>query len=152
MKKLLILATILLPVNAYANPQTCMAAAMYFEARNQGIFGMLAVGVGIRNRGDHPDYPSTVCGVVRQGRLSDGRLRKWQCQFTFYCDGKPEDPEDQKAWTMAQYLAGLVIESQLMLVGMENATHYHATTVRPQWAQRFVVCKRIGSHIFYEQR
>ena len=152
MKKLLILATILLPVNAYANPQTCMAEAMYFEARNQGIFGMLAVGVVIRNRVDHPDYPSTVCGVVRQGRLSDGRLRKWQCQFTFYCDGKPEDPEDQKAWTMAQYLAGLVIESQLMLVGMENATHYHATTVRPQWAQRFVVCKRIGSHIFYEQR
>ena len=129
-----------------------MAEAMYFEARNQGIFGMLAVGVVIRNRVDHPDYPSTVCGVVRQGRLSDGRLYKWQCQFTFYCDGKPEDPEDQKAWTMAQYLAGLVIESQLMLVGMENATHYHATTVRPQWAQRFVVCKRIGSHIFYEQR
>tara|TARA_R100001163_G_scaffold6920_1_gene7474 strand:+ start:405 stop:878 length:474 start_codon:yes stop_codon:yes gene_type:complete len=149
MKRLLLLAALLIPNEAEADSQTCMAEAMYFEARGEGWRGMLAVGVVIRNRVDHPGYPSTICGVVRQGRLSDGRLRKWQCQFTFFCDGKPEDPEDHRAWSMAQSLSTIVIEGQVMLVGMENVTHYHTVNVKPLWAKQFAARRRIGSHIFY---
>lgn len=90
MKRLLLLAVLLIPNEAQADPQTCMAEAMYFEARGEGWRGMLAVGVVIRNRVAHPGYPSTICGVVRQGRLSDGRLRKWQCQFTFSATASPK--------------------------------------------------------------
>jgi len=152
MKRLLLRAALLIPNEAQADPQTCMAEAMYFEARSQGVLGMLAVGVVIRNRVDHPAYPSTVCGVVRQGRLSDGRVYKWQCQFTFYCDGKPEIPTDPEAWTTARSLAKIVLDSRLTMQGLENATHYHATTVQPTWARRFRPCKQIGEHIFYVSR
>ena len=129
--------------------QRCMAEAMYFEARGEGWRGMLAVGVVIRNRVAPPGYPSPICGVVRQGRLSDGLMRKWQCQFTFFCDGKPEDPEDRAAWSMAQGLSKIVIEGQVMLTGMEGVTHYHTTSVQPPWAKQFAAKRRIGSHIFY---
>ena len=152
MKKLIPLLLVLIPATAKADPQTCMAEAMYFEARSQGVVGMLAIGVVIRNRVKHPGYPSTVCGVVRQGRLSDGRLYKWQCQFTFYCDGKPEIPTDQEAWTTARSLAKIVLDSHLTMQGLEKATHYHSTTVQPTWAERFRPAKQIGGHIFYVSR
>ena len=152
MKKLIPLIILLLPAKAKADAQTCMAQAMYFEARSQGVLGMLAVGVVIRNLVDHPDYPSTVCKVIKQGRLSDGRVYKWQCQFTFYCDGKPEIPTDQEAWTTALSLARIVLDSRLTMQGLENATHYHSTTVQPTWAERFRPCKQIGGHIFYASR
>jgi len=152
MKKLIPLIILLIPATAKADAQTCMAQAMYFEARSQGVLGMLAVGVVIRNRVDHPAYPATVCKVIKQGRLSDGQLRLNQCQFSYFCDGKPEIPTDQEAWTTARSLARIVLDSRLTLQGLENATHYHATTVQPTWARRFRPCKQIGEHIFYVSR
>jgi spore germination cell wall hydrolase CwlJ-like protein len=152
MKKLIPLIILLIPATAKADPQTCMAEAMYFEARSQGVLGMLAIGVVIRNRVKHHGYPSTVCKVIKQGRLSDGQLRLNQCQFSYFCDGKPEIPTDPEAWTTARSLAKIVLDSHLMLQGLENATHYHATTVHPPWAERFRPCKQIGGHIFYASR
>jgi len=46
---------------AQGSEQKCLAEAIYFEARDQGPLGMLAVGVVIQNRVDHPNYPDTVC-------------------------------------------------------------------------------------------
>ena len=152
MRVLLALIILLFPIRALATPLKCMAEAMYFEARNQGTYGMLAVVVVITNRVDHPNYPTTVCEVVRQGRRLNGRMRRYQCQFSYYCDGKPERPTDLVAWTIAQSLARLVLETNLVLLGLENATHYHTTTVNPSWAAHFQPCLKIGEHIFYEQR
>ena len=66
----------------------CLAEAMYFEARNQGWKGMLAVGVVIQNRVKDPRYPSDICSVVRQGKYWQGHPVKHKCQFSYYCDGK----------------------------------------------------------------
>jgi spore germination cell wall hydrolase CwlJ-like protein len=48
-----------------------------------------------------------------------------------------------------QSLSTIVIEGQVMLVGMEGVTHYHTTSVQPPWAKQFAARRRIGSHIFY---
>ena len=127
----------------------CMAEAIYFESRNQTDIGQLAVAVVIRNRMDHPDYPDTACKVARQGRLSDGRLRRHQCQFSYYCDGKPETFEDLRAWRKAINLARITLEAQLEIVGLNDATHYHATYVQPDWASDLEPCTQIGDHRFY---
>ena len=58
----------------------CLAEAMYFEARNQGWKGMLAVGVVIQNRVKDPRYPSHICSVVRQGKYWQGHPVKHKCQ------------------------------------------------------------------------
>ena len=149
MRMTVLLILLLLPTKALADEQTCMAQAMYFEARDQGWRGMLAVGTVIQNRVRNSRYPNNVCAVVLQARLSDGQLRRGQCQFTFYCDGKPERPHDKKSWGVARDLADLILEQDLIIVGLEDATHYHATWVRPRWAHALRRCLRVGGHIFY---
>ena len=70
MKKLLMAGAFLVGLTgvAHADEHQCLAEAMYYEARDQGSLGMLAVGIVIQNRVDHPRYPDTICEVVRQGR------------------------------------------------------------------------------------
>ena len=52
MKILVMLATAMLVASAAAakDDKYCLAEAMYFEARNEGWRGMLAVGVVVQNR------------------------------------------------------------------------------------------------------
>lgn len=69
---LLLLAGLLLPLPAKADEvqRKCLAEAMYFEARDQGWRGMLAVGIVIKNRVASPRYPADICSVVRQEILA----------------------------------------------------------------------------------
>ena len=130
----------------------CLAEAMYFEARNQGWRGMLAVGVVIQNRVRDPRYPNDVCAVVRQGRYWRGVPIKNKCQFSYYCDGKPERPTEPESWEQALDLASLLLSTKLVLTGLEDATHYHTTTVKPTWATALEPRDQIGDHLFYAQR
>ncbi|MGH6921343.1 MAG: cell wall hydrolase, partial [Geminicoccaceae bacterium] len=57
----------------------CLALAMYWEAQSEGPDGMLAVAAVVLNRVAHPEFPDTVCGVVRQGGESP------PCQFSWWC-------------------------------------------------------------------
>ena len=44
---------------------TCLAMALYYEARSEGPDGMLAVAEVIINRVQHPEFPGTVGEVVK---------------------------------------------------------------------------------------
>ena len=45
---------------------TCLAKNMYFEARNQGLAGQLAVSLVVMNRVKDERFPNTICGVIEQ--------------------------------------------------------------------------------------
>ena len=47
----------------------CLADNMYFEARNQGTAGIIAVSNVVLNRVKSKDYPNTICEVVRQAPI-----------------------------------------------------------------------------------
>ena len=128
----------------------CLAEAMYFEARNQGWKGMLAVGVVIQNRVKDPRYPSDICSVVRQGKYWKGNPVKHKCQFSYYCDGKHERPAEKQAWKEASDIAGLLVATDVVVEGLEDATHYHCTPVPPPWATGLVLLQRVGDHKFYK--
>jgi spore germination cell wall hydrolase CwlJ-like protein len=130
----------------------CLAEAVYYEARAEGWRGMVAVGVVIQNRVEDARYPSDICGVVRQGLYRNGNPVKHQCQFSYYCDGKPERPAEQDAWTMAQDIATLLTTTSVVVAGIEDATHYHAAWVQPSWSTRLEKRQQIGGHIFYAQK
>tara|TARA_R100001132_G_C3240174_1_gene71245 strand:- start:116 stop:580 length:465 start_codon:yes stop_codon:yes gene_type:complete len=136
---------------ARGEEQVCLAEAMYFEARDQGTLGMLAVGVVIQNRVDHPKYPGTICGVVRQGRYWNGNPIRDKCQFSYWCDGRPERPAEKEAWEEAESIAKLLLRTEVDVVGLEHATHYHATWVTPRWSKFLEPCSKIGQHIFYAE-
>jgi spore germination cell wall hydrolase CwlJ-like protein len=128
---------------ASGDPLTCMAQAIYFEARSESQVGQEAVAQVVMNRTRLPQYPATVCGVVFQG--AD---RATGCQFTFVCDGSSRAPTDMEAWGRAidiarKALAGYVCTPVI------DATHYHAAWMTPYWAGSLTRIRQLGGQIFY---
>ena len=125
------------------DPLTCLAQAVYFEARSESEAGQRAVAQVVMNRTHLPQYSSTVCGVVYQGSR-----RATGCQFTFVCDGSLRNPSDLVAWDRAvgiarDALAGFVYTPML------QATPYHAAWMTPYWAGELRRIRRIGGQVFY---
>ena len=121
----------------------CLAEALYFEARGESLAGQVAVAEVILNRVDDRAYPGSVCGVVRQGHDSEG-----PCQFSFYCDGKPEHVNNRPLFERIGKIAWVMLGGKpRILTG--KATHFHAAWVQPGWASRMVRTAQIGEHIFY---
>lgn len=126
--------------------QTCLARAVYFEARSETDLGQLAVARVILNRVKDPSYPKTICGVVYQG--AD---RPNQCQFSFACDGESDEPGNRSQWKQAQAVATRAMaggDTETASI-MGAATHYHADYVRPKWSYSLRRLIKIGRHIFY---
>lgn len=121
----------------------CLALTVYFEARSEPLLGQIAVAQVALNRVASPQYPDTLCGVVTQGGV-----RRHACQFSYWCDGKSDEPKNRRAWRRAQVVATLVYDGVLD-AGIGDATHYHATYVSPVWTYQFVRVATIGHHEFY---
>ena len=130
----------------------CMAEAIYFESRGETALGQLAVGITIKNRFQSRRYPDNICKVVRQGRYLHGSPLRDQCQFSYYCDGKPERITDFKAWEKALGLAALVLSSRVEVAGLENVTHYHSVKVTPHWSKKLHYKTTVGRHLFYVKK
>lgn len=122
----------------------CLATAIYFEARGENYRGQVAVAQVVRNRVKHRAYPNSICSVVFQNQSWKNR-----CQFSFACDGIPERIKEKKAWKQAEEIATKVINGDIYLAEVANATHYHANYVRPKWAPKLRKLTKIGVHIFY---
>jgi spore germination cell wall hydrolase CwlJ-like protein len=149
-----LIIALLLPAKLLASPSEiyCMAEAIYFEARNQNLIGQIAVAIVVRNRMRDKRYPSTACEVVRDGYYRRGHPVRDKCQFSYWCDGKPEILLEKKAWKKALTLAELVYIDGIEIVGLGSATHYHTVWVDPRWAKELNQCLIIGDHKFYDNR
>ena len=125
---------------------TCLALAVYFEARSEPIKGQLAVAQVIVNRAESGEFPDNVCAVVSDG-VKAGSHR---CQFSYMCDGKPEKVEDHTAYNLA-----LLVASVALSPGYHDpsggATFYHTVSVNPSWARKMKKSAEIGEHIFYRE-
>lgn len=132
----------------------CLRANIYFEAGDQSRRGMEAVALVTLNRTKTKHYPSTVCAVVKEWKYNS-RGRK-VCQFSWYCDGKPDEPNlrnplERAAWEKATAVAEAALEGKVKDF-LGRATHYHATYVHPAWAKapkRYHFLTQVGEHLFY---
>ena len=124
--------------------ENCLARAVYFESRSESDLGQLAVAKVILNRVKSPDYPKSICGVVYQGSGTRN-----SCQFSFACDGLPDDVNQPGAWSHAKSIAQRAIAGDPAIAMMGSATNYHADYVTPRWAKTMRRLARIGHHIFY---
>lgn len=123
----------------------CLAEAIYFEARGESVKGQFAVAEVILNRVASPLYPDTVCGVVHQGTG-----RRYQCQFTYTCDGHAEVIRETAAYTRVGKIARTMLDGAPRQL-TNGATHYHTRAVSPNWARQFPRTATIGVHHFYRQ-
>jgi spore germination cell wall hydrolase CwlJ-like protein len=125
--------------------ENCLARAVYFEARSESELGQMAVAKVILNRTRTEGFPKSICGVVYQGSN-----RRNSCQFSFACDGLPDDVRQPASWTQARRIAQKAIagDHQMGKV-MNGATNYHADYVKPKWSKTMRRLVKIGRHIFY---
>ena len=124
--------------------ENCLARAIYFEARSESELGQLAVARVILNRTKDPAYPKSICGVVYQGSN-----QRNSCQFSFACDGLPDDVKQPAAWANSKRVAQKAMDGTKSMQVMSTATNYHADYVRPKWASSMKRLVKIGHHIFY---
>jgi len=132
-----------LPVAKGDEQWSCLAEALYFEARGESVQGQFAVAEVIMNRVDSPRFPNSVCGVVNQGTG-----RKYQCQFTYTCDGVAEVIREKKAYERVGKVAKLILSGAPRAL-TDGATYYHTKAVRPKWSRKFERTATIGVHHFY---
>jgi spore germination cell wall hydrolase CwlJ-like protein len=128
----------------------CLALNIYYESRGSNYADQVAVADVVINRVEDTRYPDSICEVVKQGKKHpNGQMKRNQCQFSWYCDGKADIPTNTDAWISAQQTAWFMIWDKKYRGITEGATHYHANYVSPKWAKDLQLVGRIGTHIFY---
>ncbi|MBB4174301.1 spore germination cell wall hydrolase CwlJ-like protein [Sulfitobacter noctilucicola] len=121
----------------------CLAEALYFEARGETVKGQFAVAEVIMNRVQSARFPGSLCAVINQGTG-----KKYQCQFTYTCDGQAEVISEPRAFARVGKIARLMLDGKVPKL-TEGATHYHTTAVSPRWARVYTRTAKIGVHLFY---
>ncbi|SIN82959.1 cell wall hydrolase [Vannielia litorea] len=122
---------------------SCLAEALYHEARGETIKGQFAVAEVILNRVSSRAFPGSVCGVIHQGTG-----RKYQCQFTYTCDGYSDAIRERGAYERVAKVAWLMLNGAPRTL-TNGATYYHTNAVRPSWSRKFKRTAQIGVHSFY---
>ena len=118
---------------------TCLAKAVYYEARGESAEGQAAVAQVVLNRTRRANYPSNVCGVVFQG------VNRGGCQFSFVCNGAMHRPIEPAAWSRARRVAADVMGGHVMRA-VGQAVSFHAASLG---AGGFGQIARIGGHVFF---
>lgn len=120
---------------------TCLATAVYFEARGESLEGQLAVADVVMNRAASSKYPDSWCEVVKQ---------PWQFSFVNPHSGEfPRIDYNSASWAKAQGIARLAMANVLRSVPTD-VLWYHANYVAPSWGSRLTYVEKIGAHIFYK--
>lgn len=121
----------------------CLAEALYFEARGETVKGQFAVAEVILNRVSSERFPGSACGVINQGTGE-----KYQCQFTYTCDGHKEIIAEPRAYERVAKVARVALDGAAPTL-TEGATHYHTKAVNPRWSKVYTKTTAIGTHVFY---
>ena len=124
----------------------CLSEVMYYEARGEGQDGQMAVAEVVFHRLRHGQYGHSICAVVYEGAGSSG------CQFSFTCNGELAQHKSSAAWRSSEVLAARILTGQTALRDVTgDATHFHATSVSPDWADDNGMERttQIGNHVFY---
>lgn len=121
---------------------TCLARAIYWEARGERVEDMEAVANVVMNRLAHPGFPATTCGVVREGG------EQGPCQFSWWCDGRGDTADEEDAYALAKEIARQALNRQFP-DRTGGALYFHHETVAPDWARHYTKTVQVGEFAFY---
>ncbi len=124
---------------------TCLSRTIYWETRGEGAAGMEAVANVVMNRLGHEGFPNTICEVVRQGR------EQGACQFSWWCDGRSDDAEENESYAIAKEVARKALNRQLT-DRTGGALYFHQRKVTPSWSTEYIKTVEVGEHVFYKPR
>ena len=122
---------------------TCLSRTIYWEAKGEAAASMEAIANVVMNRLGHEGFPNTICEVVRQGH------ERGACQFSWWCDGRSDDAEEEKSYAIAKEISRKALNRQLP-DRTGGAMYFHQRKVPPGWSTEYIKTVEIGGHIFYK--
>jgi spore germination cell wall hydrolase CwlJ-like protein len=126
----------------------CLAEAMYYEARGEGVAGQKAVAEVVLQRLRDRFYPSSVCGVVHEG-AAPGHAKG--CQFEFACNAAWKVRE-KAAWREVQLLSMEILLGKVKLHNVTgHAIAFHTVDEDTWWSGGMVQTAQIGNHVFFRR-
>lgn len=123
-------------------PLTCLARSIYWEAKGVQGRDMESVANVVINRLASEEFPNTVCEVVKQGSEQS------PCQFSWWCDGRPDEVVEGDAYEVAREVARQALNRELP-DHTDGALYFHDRTVRPHWANEFLLTIETEAFFFY---
>ena len=137
-------------INAKEHEIECLAQNIYHEARSESTAGRMAVALVTLNRVKDERFPNTICGVVKQTKYyPSGRIDLHSCQFSWYCDGKPDTIKDQNCYKDILLIAEVMYTYETEDF-TEGSLWYHSPKVKPKWSMIYTKVVKIDNHIFYK--
>jgi N-acetylmuramoyl-L-alanine amidase len=120
----------------------CLAEVAFYEARGESERGQRMVMDVVLNRVAHPDYPKTVCGVIRQ-----------RGQFTYRRSPRAmAERGGRAAWERSVRMAAFRLSGRLPPLTQEATHFYNPRLARPEWARRGQLVAQVGDHAFVRVR
>jgi len=122
---------------------TCLSRTIYWEARGDGTAGMEAIANVVMNRLGHEGFSNTICEVVKQGR------EQGACQFSWWCDGRSDDAEEDESYAIAKEIARKALNRQLT-DRTGGALYFHQRKANPSWSNEYIKTVEVGEVVFYK--
>ena len=135
------------PDSIDAKALECLALNVYWEARGEDRQGQEAVAHVTLNRVNSDAFPNSICGVVKQSFTSEEE-EKVSCQFSWWCDGRPDTPADNPVWEKARYIAWAAATGRIA-DPTNGALYFYHEQVAPTWIAQLHHTATIGVHLFY---
>jgi len=127
----------------------CLALNIYHEARGEDLEGQVAVGMTTINRVLSKKFPNTICGVVKQTKVTSKKKYRL-CQFSWYCDYASDVPNNKDAWEDAQIVAEALLHKESAVGDITGSSLYYTRCdIRPVWTRSLKPTRKIGDHCFY---
>jgi spore germination cell wall hydrolase CwlJ-like protein len=124
---------------------TCLSRTIYWEAKGGASEEMEAVASVVLNRLGHEGFPDTVCEVVKQGS------EKRPCQFSWWCDGRSDQVEEENRYTIAKEIARKALNQELP-DSTNGALFFLDRSASLDWSKTYIKTKEIGSFMFYKPK
>jgi len=122
---------------------TCLARTIYWEAKGKDDADREAIANVVMNRIGHEGFPNTICGVVKQGH------EQGSCQFSWWCDGRSDDAEEEESYSHAKETARKALNRQLK-DRTGGALYFHRRKLAPDWSREYIRTVEVGMHVFYK--
>lgn len=121
---------------------SCLARSIYWETKGTDTAEMEAVANVIMNRLGNPKFPSTLCGVVKQGSETG------HCQFSWWCDGRPDQARETEQYTEALEVARRALNGTLP-DRTDGALFFHHRSIAPGWFSGLIMTTETPEFMFY---
>ena len=119
---------------------SCMATALYHEARGETKSGMAMIGLIILNRTKSPKYANTVCEIIKERNA-----------FQWYQYSKHNRPKEHSRYLLAQVVAKDLLSGRYDGKMSSSVLWFKVCNHPSEFFSKLKIYSRQSNHCFYRE-